>query len=174
MKLYQALVGIAVAFACTVAGAQTGMPDSKEAAVDPQQAAPKNANESQPDNASVPVNKDTNPTQAGTKGQPAHKVSGKTSAKKARGAHHAKHSTQSKKSAKSTKTAKTTKTTKTAHSTGHAAKTKEADRANPPEQALTKDEREYRAALRQCAGEKDQGARDSCLDGAIEQFRRNG
>lgn len=167
MKLYQALVGIAVALAWTVAGAQTSTSNTREAATDPQgqpqQAALDNPTESQPDKASVPANKEANPTQ-GTTGQPAHKMSGKTSAKKAHPTHHAKHSTQ----------AKSAKSTKTKHSTDHAAKTKKADRVNPPEQTLTRDERDYRAALRQCAGEKDQSTRDSCLDGAIEQFRRNG
>ncbi|HEX7271802.1 MAG TPA: hypothetical protein VF420_06595 [Casimicrobiaceae bacterium] len=165
MKFYQTLAGITVALAWAVAGAQTGMPNSSgtDSQGQAQQAEPKNATESQPDKASVPANSDANSTQAGT--TTAHKMSGKTSAKKAHVAHHAKHSTQSKKSAKSTKTA---------HSTDYAAKTKKADRANPPEQAFTKDERDYRAALRQCAGEREQSARDSCLDGAIEQFRRNG
>jgi len=163
MKFYQTLAGIAVALAWNVAGAQTGMPNSSgtDSQAQPQQA-PKNATEPQPDKVSVPANKDANPTQAST--TTAHKTSGKTSAKKAHGAHHAKHSTQS----------KSAKSTKTAHSTDYAAKTKKPDRANPPEQTFTKDERDYRAALRQCAGERDHSARDSCLDGAIEQFRRNG
>jgi hypothetical protein len=61
--------------------------------------------------------------------------------------------------------AATSKSVKTAH---HGTKA-----AGEPA-AMTQEEKDYRTSLRECAGKQDPGARDSCLDGAIEQFRRNG
>ena len=42
-----------------------------------------------------------------------------------------------------------------------------------PEQMAMQGEKAYREALRQCAKEQDQNARDSCLDNAIQQFHRS-
>ncbi|MGH8851825.1 MAG: hypothetical protein ACREYD_12590 [Casimicrobiaceae bacterium] len=40
-------------------------------------------------------------------------------------------------------------------------------------EAVSPDERTYRQALRQCAKERDESQRDSCLDNAIEQHQPN-
>jgi cell division protein FtsN len=167
MKSHYGLAGIALALLWTLAGAQTSMTaDSKDAVPDPQgqRATTRSATEPQPDaNARLPVNKveDTKQSSTATAGQPTDKMSGKTSGKKTHVAQHHKHGSH----------AKSTKSTKTSH---HTVKTKAAHRTNPPGQALTKEEKDYQAALRQCVSEKDLGARDSCLDGAIERFHRNG
>jgi hypothetical protein len=58
-----------------------------------------------------------------------------------------------------------TKSTKTTH---HASKTR-----SHSEQTAMKGDKAYQDALRSCAKEQDQGARDKCLDNAIEQFHRN-
>jgi hypothetical protein len=55
-----------------------------------------------------------------------------------------------------------------AKSTRHAAKPR-----SKPEQTAMQGEKAYREALRQCAKEQDQNARDSCLDNAIQQFHRS-
>ena len=57
------------------------------------------------------------------------------------------------------------KSTKPAH---HAAKPH-----GKPEQMAMQGEKAYHEALRQCAKEQDQNARDSCLDNAIQQFHRS-
>ena len=84
--------------------------------------------------------------------QPTDKMSGQTNAP-------AKASDQESRkmsSAKSTKSAQ------------HAAKPR-----SKPEQTAMQGEKAYREALRQCAKEQDQNARDSCLDNAIQQFHRS-
>jgi len=57
---------------------------------------------------------------------------------------------------------------KSTKSAQHAAKSR-----SKPEQTAMQDEKAYREALRQCAKEQDQNARDSCLDNAIQQFHRS-
>ncbi|TMH64816.1 MAG: hypothetical protein E6H55_03520 [Betaproteobacteria bacterium] len=42
-----------------------------------------------------------------------------------------------------------------------------------PEQTAMQGDKAYREALRQCAKEQDQNARQSCLDNAIQQFHRS-
>jgi hypothetical protein len=55
--------------------------------------------------------------------------------------------------------------------------TKSAQHAAKPrsklEQTAMQGEKAYREALRQCAKEPDQNARDRCLDNAIQQFHRS-
>ena len=57
---------------------------------------------------------------------------------------------------------------KSTKSAQHAAKPR-----SKPEQTAMQDEKAYREALRLCAKEQDQNARDSCLDNAIQQFHRS-
>jgi hypothetical protein len=57
---------------------------------------------------------------------------------------------------------------KATKSAQHAAKPR-----SKPEQTAMQGEKAYREALRQCAREQDQNARDSCLDNAIQQFHRS-
>jgi hypothetical protein len=57
------------------------------------------------------------------------------------------------------------KSTKPAH---HATKSR-----SQLDQTAMQGDKAYREALRQCAKEQDQNARNSCLDSAIEQFQRN-
>ena len=66
--------------------------------------------------------------------------------------------------------AKSTKPTQHAaqHATQHATKAR-----GMPEHTAMQGDNAYREALRQCAKEQDQNARDSCLNTAIEQFHRN-
>jgi hypothetical protein len=91
------------------------------------------------------------PSQAESAPQPTDKMSAQTNAAKA-------SSQQSPKIA-------ATKSTKPAH---HATKSRV-----QPEQTAMQGDQAYREALRQCAKQPDQNARDSCLDNAIEQFHRN-
>jgi len=57
---------------------------------------------------------------------------------------------------------------KSTKSAQHAAKPR-----SKPEQTAMQDEKAYREALRLCAKEQDQNARDSCLENAIQQFHRS-
>jgi cytoskeletal protein RodZ len=90
------------------------------------------------------------PSQAESAPQPTDKMSGQTNAQ-------AKASSQAKMSS--------AKSAKPAH---HASKPR-----SQHDQTAMQGDKAYREALRQCAKEKDQNARDSCLDNAIEQFHRN-
>lgn len=56
----------------------------------------------------------------------------------------------------------------TQQSTQHATKAR-----GMPEHTAMQGDNAYREALRQCAKEQDQNARDRCLNTAIEQFHRN-
>jgi hypothetical protein len=46
--------------------------------------------------------------------------------------------------------------------------------ANRQHEAVSPEEKNYREALRQCAKERDESQRDSCLDTAIGQHQPNG
>ena len=103
----------------------------------------------------LPANKDATPNkQSQTESAPksTDKMSGQTNA-------------QAKASSQENRKMSVAKSTKPAH---HAAKPR-----GQPEQTAMQGEKSYREALRQCAKEQDQNARDSCLDSAIEQFHRN-
>jgi hypothetical protein len=63
------------------------------------------------------------------------------------------------------------------HKISSAKSTRSAQHAAKPrsklEQTAMQGEKAYREALRQCAKEPDQNARDRCLDNAIQQFHRS-
>ena len=92
------------------------------------------------------------PPQAESVPQPTDKMSAQTNAQEKP----SKQASGKMSSAKSTKPAQ------------HAAKSH-----GKPEQTAMQGEKAYREALRQCAKEQDQNARDSCLDNAIQQFHRS-
>jgi hypothetical protein len=94
----------------------------------------------------------TTPTQAKSAPQPTDKMSAQANA-------------QAKASSQQSRKTAATNSTKPAH---HAAKSRV-----QPDQTAMQDDKAYRDALRQCAKQPDQNARDSCLDNAIEQFHRN-
>jgi hypothetical protein len=92
------------------------------------------------------------PSQAKSAPQPTDKMSAQANA-------------QAKASSQQSRKIAATKSAKPAH---HATKSRV-----QPEQTAMQDDKAYRDALRQCAKQPDQNARDSCLDNAIEQFHRN-
>jgi len=92
------------------------------------------------------------PSQTESAPQPTDKMSGQTNAQPKTSGHESRKMS----SAKSTKPAQ------------HATKPH-----SKPEQTAMQGEKAYREALRQCAKEQDQNARDSCLDNAIQQFHRS-
>jgi len=169
MKSYHALAAVTLVVLWNAAGAQTSTPAQQDAAPGAAPQQQQTTPDSTPSDASarLPASKNaaTGETaekatsgQAATSGRPTNKMSGGKSGK----THVAQH--KHKKSAKSAHAAGN-KSARTAHHGTKAA----GDTA-----ALTQEEKDYRTALRQCAGKQDASARDSCLDGAIEQFRRNG
>lgn len=92
------------------------------------------------------------PAQAESAPQPTDKMLGQTNA-------------QPKASDQQSRKISSAKSTK---SVQHAAKPR-----SKPEQTAMQGEKAYREALRHCAKEQDQSARDSCLDNAIQQFHRS-
>ena len=159
---YRILMGAGFAMLVGVAGAQTYGNQPSSTAVDKNAPQPTQAQPSTPtgqtgaDQASrLPAVKGAteNPSQAES-AQPTDKMSGQTNAQeKAPGQ-------QSRKTAAA-------KSTKPAHQA-----TKSHSHSQLDQTAMQGD-KAYREALRQCAKEANQNARDSCLDTAIEQFHRN-
>jgi hypothetical protein len=166
---YRILTGAGLALFMGVVGAQTygdrptTMPADKNS---PQsvQAQPSNLpNQPSADPATrLPANKDAAQkaqSQPEIAAQPTDKMSGQANAQ-------GKASNQEGRKISSAKSAK---------STQHASKSTQngtKPRAQPEKTAMQGD-KAFREALRQCAKEQNQSARDSCLDNAIEQFHHN-
>jgi hypothetical protein len=156
------LMGAGLAMLVGVAGAQTYGNQPSSTTVDknaPQnmQAQPSSPiDQTSADQASrLPAVKgatENKPAQAQTAPRPTDKMSGQTNA-------------QAKASSQGSRKIAAAKSTRPAH---HATKSRV-----QPDQTAMQGDKAYREALRQCAKEADQNARDSCLDNAIEQFHRN-
>jgi hypothetical protein len=159
---YRILMGAGLAMLVGVAGAQTY--GDKPATMSADKNAPQNVQiqpSSPPDQTSadqasrLPAVKgatENAPPQAESAQQPTDKMSAEANA-------------QAKSSGQEGRRMSSVKSTKPTH---HAAKPR-----SQPDQTAMQGDKAYREALRQCAKEQDQNARDSCLDNAIQQFHRN-
>ena len=63
---------------------------------------------------------------------------------------------------------------KSKHSTKHSMHNASSSRSSDAERTAMHEEKEYHDALRHCVKEQDSSRRDSCLDGAIDHYHRNG
>ena len=165
---YRILMGAGLAILVGVVGAQTyGDQPSAD------KNAPQNV-QAQPSSAPTPASggdtpystADKNAAQA-TQGQPS-RPSDQTSVDSTAQSPAVKSATTSAQSKTSNPESHKISSAKSTKLAQHAAKPR-----SKPEQTAMQGEKAYREALRQCAKEPDQNARDSCLDNAIQQFHRS-
>ena len=165
---YRILMGAGLAILVGVVGAQTyGDQPSADKNV------PQNV-QAQPSSAPTPASggdtpystADKNAAQA-TQGQPS-RPSDQTSVDSTAQSPAVKSATTSAQSKTSNQESHKISSAKSTKLAQHAAKPR-----SKPEQTAMQGEKAYREALRQCAKEPDQNARDSCLDNAIQQFHRS-